>query len=665
MPVFFFDSGMVQAETKPHERRSILFPSFILDRAHALEVGLVSSWRRGTDSTAEAEIEKAPSDWGLKSPVVSRTDTCGSSIWSWTGSDDSNGEGEIEQVSSNWNVNAYGSSVLMLIYVLYFLDAFVRANEMFKEAVVASEKERLLRKDNAKKRGLEPRLNPSYAFVSILLFYLAILPVGFYLRCWEFTITSLFCLGELEIQETIDPEVSHESDNLFRKTILYPGYAHFSLGYALLVQLFTNLSAEFSVALDEARTTLKRKLTRRLARFAIWNPRKFLRRFRKFRLVVRWVEYIVPINQHLLQSGLVSHVRDLVRKARQRGDARYNYICRRAVWLWLDDKSRQDLAAVIIQRNYRSYQSRKWVRLVRAEEEKKEEEKREEEIITLVQRAIKNKLTNPSDGLEESKKALEELHLLRQQGKQLERRLSAELNPALGIIGGLTRNFSVTVSAGTGGSKSENVQDDEGLKRKYEIQEEIKKRVKSEKEKLMLLRPDSRFSVSFKVLYVVCAIVEMSRLVLRNQFDQEADEKWGLLRVEMLRVFIRYSDTFISVVLCLGVFVSFFTGVLDPVSGRLTPKSFFSRWINQGIVLHLVVNPNMSEVSALVKKILKFVHEAGPGRVWRWCVMFLLPIWNYFVAWFEWKIWIRLVQKENQHRALTRHRSVENGTPVL
>ena len=137
--------------------------------------------------------------------------------------------------------------------------------------------------------------------------------------------------------------------------------------------------------------------------------------------------------------------------------------------------------------------------------------------------------------------------------------------------------------------------------------------------------------------------------MLKPRLDDTEDQMLGgLLGGELLRFILLHAETIIGTVLCLDVFISSMTGVLDPDTGSLKPKSFFVKWGYPGILMHLLANPKMTEVSALVGLLMEFIHEAGPGRVWRWWVYIFFPFWNKFVLWFEWQIWIRLVRNENQ-----------------
>jgi hypothetical protein len=88
----------------------------------------------------------------------------------------------------------------------------------------------------------------------------------------------------------------------------------------------------------------------------------------------------------------------------------------------------------------------------------------------------------------------------------------------------------------------------------------------------------------------------------------------------------------VSMVSFLDVFITFFTGELDERTGLLVPKPFFNRWIFPGVVLQLIVNPTMKDISAAVRKIIAFCHAVGPMRVFH-VSLALLPIAVQIMNW--------------------------------
>jgi len=212
----------------------------------------------------------------------------------------------------------------------------------------------------------------------------------------------------------------------------------------------------------------------------------------------------------------------------------------------------------------------------------------------------------------------------------------------------------------------------------------------------MLIRPDTKFLIGWKVMFMICIAIEMAHKAFQRDvanpnyymtsiFVPERMENWescinstdesrGVLRlfdgltvptvdshevawychtpyktlhstyVHFILFFIYHGLSCMSIILFLDVFVNFFVGVYDE-NGFLVPSSFIHRWIFPGIGFQLLVNPKLKDVSALVKSLL---HQPGPARVWLWLVAFLIPISAIVLNWLKWNIWMVLVSAENK-----------------
>lgn len=55
--------------------------------------------------------------------------------------------------------------------------------------------------------------------------------------------------------------------------------------------------------------------------------------------------------------------------------------------------------------------------------------------------------------------------------------------------------------------------------------------------------------------------------------------------------------------------VSFFTGQFNPDNGILEPKPFFPRWIVPGVLLQMIVNPQMDTVAEIIATIVSVSAE--------------------------------------------------------
>jgi hypothetical protein len=511
----------------------------------------------------------------------------------------------VEEPTIESVVSSFVSPWMTALYILYFLDSFFHAYEMRNRAFRMNEKERLLRG-----RKTPVYSNPSIVFVITLLLFWSFLPTWFWWQLSSFLqITTIYTYPELVKQSIIkNPQ--------------------YSLGYAVFVHCLKRLTANVKGELKAQLKMQLKSLSRQIMRFAVTHPRKFKRRYRTASTTFIWIKYLKPITRHLRMSDVVGATRDLLKAWKQDARKRYQHIRRRSMWAKLDSQVQRDVAALLIQRTYRAYCSRKWMRLVRLEEEK-----REAQMILLVQEAIKKRA---QEELEEQERALEELEALQQRERKRRRSsmLRVSFNPQFSIMG-----------------QDQRTHDEQELRRKYQLQEDIQNRIKSERARLMLLRPDSRFAFHCLWIYVACAILETVHLMMLPRLIDDGSEEEERTK-DSLRFIFHHSQSLVHVVLCFGVLIWSFVGAIDPVTGRLMQRPWFERWIYPGLLFNVMMNPALSEMKAVVK----FIAKAGPGRVWRWWLLFLFPISRRVVSWLEWKIWIRLVQRENQRLVTVRQR---------
>jgi len=82
----------------------------------------------------------------------------------------------------------------------------------------------------------------------------------------------------------------------------------------------------------------------------------------------------------------------------------------------------------------------------------------------------------------------------------------------------------------------------------------------------------------------------------------------------------------IALICFVDVFVKFFTGDIDPITGELRPKPFFKRWIFPGLLLQLLVNPAIGSFSVWFFATVNGIMVIGPVRVLRWCIAVVVPM---------------------------------------
>jgi hypothetical protein len=109
----------------------------------------------------------------------------------------------------------------------------------------------------------------------------------------------------------------------------------------------------------------------------------------------------------------------------------------------------------------------------------------------------------------------------------------------------------------------------------------------------------------------------------------------------------------------LDVFVTFFEGELHPETGVLVPKPMFKRYVLPGLMLQLLVNPQMSQFSRILVALVNRVLDNDPVRVWRWTAALFFPFLRTIMMLMFNHLWIPLVRDQN-----TNHVNHNIGTIV-
>ncbi|KAG7374181.1 IQ calmodulin-binding motif-containing protein [Nitzschia inconspicua] len=114
-----------------------------------------------------------------------------------------------------------------------------------------------------------------------------------------------------------------------------------------------------------------------------------------------------------------------------------------------------------------------------------------------------------------------------------------------------------------------------------------------------------------------------------KSYPRYCSEPYATLQSIYQRIIDFFIDEFmviLSFICFMDVFVTFFTGEIDPYTGELVPKKFFERWIFPGLLMQLVSNPAIGPVSSFVFTSVKEIYYIGPVRVLRWCIAVFVPI---------------------------------------
>ena len=340
------------------------------------------------------------------------------------------------------------------------------------------------------------------------------------------------------------------------------------------------------------------RLVRRIIGFLLRKPWKVSERVQRVFTFIRWLKFLAPLIG--TSNKLRGHCLDYLKKRRL--------------------KQRSDAA------------KRKWETIVRTLNEKQQ-----------IDRAVR---------------AIQSAFRLRREQRLNEMASGAVNSPSDNAILAIQKRFRARAALAR--FHEEKARLEETRKQRIEATLRGKRPVKKRQKKAepvkrpLLLMPNTAFSVKWKCVTIACAALEIAQLALAPRLSPKNKKVPVELLVQMaltpgtntttklsaIPLMQLYTSTIawfslrmaelVSWISFLDVFVTFFTGEIDESTGKLVPKSFFTRWILPGVVLQLVVNPTMKDIASIVQQVLRFAQTVGMMRFIHVAVA-ILPILNAIV----------------------------------
>jgi len=423
------------------------------------------------------------------------------------------------------------------------------------------------------------------------------------------------------------------------------------------------------------------KFGKKFAFGAIRHPKQVWQRVRKLLNIIRWAKYLAPLIGAC--NKLLGNCKDLIKKRRQARDAAIALRCRQALWKELDGDELKEQAAIIIQGKWRAYVTQKNTRALKILTGNKEAL-----MAIKMQKVIKGMLDRARVRLIEKETELKRLrheHELaianheqyrvsikeRQRMYKLEAELGRECKDMLNkkLLMRPNTRFAfiwkilfitcviLEIAQLAAAPMLQQYKDKTTNELMHPHQVIEQKLVPSPIEeweacfpKFKPEAPKTGFAKIFENLKISKKEEEQAIPWYCNTPYPEAHAAYAKGLKFMITEFL----VFVGFVCFLDVFVTFFTGELDD-EGFLNPKPFFARWILPGLVLQLLVNPQMVNVSQWVATTMKYTASVGPVRVVRWSIALFIPSAKTIFNAMQLHIWLPFVKKENENeRAQTK-----------
>lgn len=583
-----------------------------------------------------------------------------------------------------------------LFSLLWCVQAFRDARKTRLKALRERDKKRLMvRGESLRYLGDDDDdyyggIRPWIAFYSTLILELLLVPVGFYALLYYQGVHFLTAASSENMHEIVEEMETTSEQNQTLQNILNSTFqvvetsmenpaknARLSVGVLLAKNAGHAFMNAFGRKLKKWAVKKGLKEGGKLGLRAIVKPRKVWKQARKAIKWARWTKYLAPLIA--TANKLRENVCDLLKKYRQRREAVLAMKIRKILWQKMTPVERKNKAARGIQSCWRSYQVRRlrWaLALIQC---------RTDEIAAIrVQTFFRSWLHRARSRIRQKRAELKEL----------------EARERLVVRGARRGAKRMTMSP---------IQ----RKRLYQLQDEMKISKTKSIDRRLLLRPNTRFAVIWKAIFVFCVLIEITNLAVnpvlasrkvkvrgtkqpltfttalediliappvsslqacscrarvREEFNSLIlakvrptrcpSDPWYCgqafstaqgLYTTLIRFLLHHFMMIVGIICFLDVFVYHYTGEID-AEGVVIPKHFFDRWIAPGLLLQLVVNPEMESTAKLIFNVIATAMEVGPFRVLRWVEALFHPCLVLAVDLIEYKFWIPAVARLNQSK---------------
>lgn len=559
--------------------------------------------------------------------------------------------------------------------LLSFIHAFVKAQWIRDKKLLELERKRLLQGNYLPTTEGNGTWDAYYFSV---VMELLCLPVGFYLSIWSFARHCCPLWNAMGDDENVDIVYIDERGNT-QIGQHFTRHSTHSLLFVLCSYCSVAIARLTGVTMKERIRYVKEMTIRRLISFAVFHPRKFVQRFRKVRTGIRWTKYLAPLFGAC--NKLLGNVKDLMTKHRQYREARRARLIRDKLWRQMDDDERREASAIRAQTIFRAMHARRRLNALVLTQDNKE-------LIASVklQAILRASLSRTRASVLKKKRELnrlleQSLSATRYNASQMsidDRRRLYQLQDELNLKAKMLMNEKLLLRPNTTFAVYWKVLF--VICTIFEISLlALNPRLKEYKNKAtgrcmgigealdyhIVPAPMSEWGqcapwfvnpsvtkkdpplVPFRALKKRFSWYKKGMILSRPWYCQEPFVVIQSISIAILRIALTQTLVVVGVVCFLDVFVTFFTGELDPDTGKLKPKPFFTRWMFPGLLFQLLVNPQMETTSRHVLRLVRDTLQVGPGRAWRWTEALFYPLFIIMVAVIQRFLWRPLLQQQN------------------
>jgi hypothetical protein len=384
-------------------------------------------------------------------------------------------------------LDKHGTAISFIFSALWCAHGFFNAHASRNKVLISEERNHFLCKKGDEKESMKATKNkwwktPTFVYYRTIVKQLLLLPVGFYFLLF-YEVTRVSHGEEIENLDDVNEEytlaVITDRDDV-QQYETFSAKSKLTVLFAILQHLFLKVSGTTARVAKAELSSFVRSLILNVLGRAIRNPFQFRKKLRNLLKLVRWAKYLAPLIGTI--NKLKGNIQDLLKKRRQRREAERQKRIRQILWGKKTVKVKKVDAAVLIQSAYRTYYTRKAIRALAAFQRNKIYF-----TILKVQRTFRRKLREARDRLEKKQEEL----------KRLEKRRSVNVNKLSDA-----EKFLM-----------------------YELQGELRQEVREIVNRKLLMRPNTKFAITWKFLFIICVTMEITELAMKPLLDSYGNKK--------------------------------------------------------------------------------------------------------------------------------------------
>ena len=571
----------------------------------------------------------------------------------------------------------HSTTLGILFSLLWFIDAFIAAHRKCMEVARQHDKQSILEKDTTYDDMKEWWKGYQGVYFRSVVMQILLLPVGFFVSSYK---TILWLFDPIMARDSAVTIMHHTSGTgtIQDESEVFSSTSSISLGFAIIKHISISFARRTNNIVQLQTMDKKRKLVYTLALRGLRHPFRFNQRLRFFFCIVRWIQYLGPLFG--TANKLKGNMDNLLSKIKQRRLAAVAAKVRQQHSTSLSGNQLRVHYATLIQKSYRAYATRRRLYFLKAL-------KGEKELIAAIklQGAFRGALLRARATLNGKLQTLQALkmkemeslksnnpaqmstserrrmYLLQEELESkakilINQKLLLRPNTTFAVLWKVMFVVAVVFEISTLAFQPLIARHKDPITGKQLDMEAIMDKKFIPVPVLQRTECIGQSPITLNLFRPIHSLTQVKDAVIQR-WHPKRPRPWYCegSYPRLQAIYINVADfvihrflVLVSMVMFVDVYIEFFTGKYDKDSGHLVPPPFFERYIFPGLLLQLMVNPEMDTVAFILSKAAVGLVHHDPVRILRWIVALFYPLFLFLKDCIR-DLWVLHVNDQNQN----------------